>query len=559
MKNVTKLGALLALPALWLGSPAMASPTAYNSKCGAITIDNFTDATLLRDTEDCKQIWVLPPSSGITKLTGYTPSGALGFCGEVKDAQKASREMLNSIAETNEGLKDLQPAYKKAKERKLKAQAEHNELLKVAELKQLDDMETELSDVKDRIDVVLNSISNCATNCNELETEYRNLKENRQRLINDIRALRKQNLATAKKFDQSKAELTAATEAYSLVGDEITQIAKRQTEFRELLHGMLLALSRYEGGFAHIDYNTRWEEAVDQLTAKYGDQYQFSKIPTKDARIFANLVGANNEETYLSSMPAILDYSINGLKFQPFGEERTLEMSSLPSHLSGSIRMSLMGGCPLRYSNFLQQDGLVPNESTPDNYNFAISATYSYPAAYKLKMTASYNLYKMYEKIVQSSSRGGFFSSRSHTSVVENKIDRDAFNIDWDVEDPDSKYSESERQKIASELKQELIGRVLGAMAQPIFQGVPPKDASVAPPGEHGAIVLAKGLENTCGAASVWCTGGAWLLRGLDAVFGSNKASSYYKATHDRTATETWSANTTRWNSAGTVFTNQLQ
>lgn len=553
------MGALLALPALWLGNPAMAAPSAYNSKCGAITIDNFTDATLLRDTEDCKLIWVLPPSSGTTQLTGYTPSGALGFCGEVKDGQKASRELMNSIAKTNEGLKDLEPEYKKAKERMLKAKADHAALLKTDELKQLDAMETDLADVKDRIDEVLNKISNCSTNCDELESEYRSLKDSRKRLTDDIRTLRKQNLATAKKFDKSKAMVDSATEAYNLVGDEIAQVARRQGEFRELLHGMLLALSRYEGGYAHLDYNTRWDDAVDQLTAKYGDQYQFSKIPTKDARIFANIVGANDKELYLSSMPAILDYSINGLEFLPWGEERTVEMSSLPSHLTGSIRMSLMGGCPLRYKNFLEQDGLIPNESTPDNYNFAISATYSYPASYKMSMTASYNLYKMYEKIVQSSSRGGFFSSRSHTSVVENKVDRDTFNIDWTVEDPDSKYSETERQKIASELKQELIGRVLGAMAQPIFQGVPPKDASVAPPGEHGAIVLAKGLENTCGAASVWCTGGAWLLRGLDAVFGSNKASSYYKATHDRTATETWSANTTRWNSAGMVFTNQLQ
>jgi hypothetical protein len=166
-------------------------------------------------------------------------------------------------------------------------------------------------------------------------------------------------------------------------------------------------------------------------------------------------------------------------------------------------------------------------------------------------------LYQFYEKIVSSSSSGGLFSSHTATSIAETKLDHDTFNIDWNVEDPNSKYDEDTREQVAKDLKLDLIGRVLGTMAQPTFENVPMPSAPTQQ--GHGAVVLANGLQNTCGMVNIWCTAGSWVLRGLDAIFGSNSATNSFRSTWDRTATETWNSTTTRWNTGATLFTNLKQ
>lgn len=53
----------------------LAVPSAFISKCGALDIDNKTTSTLLRDHENCKTAWVLPPSFGLVNISGYMANG----------------------------------------------------------------------------------------------------------------------------------------------------------------------------------------------------------------------------------------------------------------------------------------------------------------------------------------------------------------------------------------------------------------------------------------------------------------------------------------------------
>lgn len=557
MKSLSTITVALGLAALSFAGEASAAPGAFGSKCGALTINNDTPATLLRDTEDCSLVWVLPPNAGKTQLTGFTPSANLGMCKEVKTAQGASERVLQRMDATQKEVDELQPQYDAANKRVVDATAKVHDLLQKAELKQLNDMETAQAAVEDKLQAVSDKMDGCDKNCDALSDEYKQLSKQRQDLASAVGKLRSKYLASVRQYDQAKAELNAAEEERNDVGAGLQAIYAKQSQFHKDLLDLLVFYSRIEGGYAHLDYDTQWDDAVARLTKEYNGQYQFRKVPTKDARIFANLVGAGDQATYLSSMPSLLDYSINGLKFQPFGEERQPEMSSLPSHFSGTLRLSLMGGCPLYYKDYLTSNELQPSGTAPDSWNFAISTTYKYPAAYKMKMTASYNLYQFYQKIVESSSSGGLFSSHTATSIAETKLDHDTFSIDWTVEDPDSKYDEETRQQIAKELKLDLIGRVLGTMAQPTFENVPMP--SVPQQQGHGAVVLANGLQSTCGMVNVWCTAGSWVLRGLDAIFGSNSATNTFRSTWDRTATETWNSDTTKWNTGATLFTNLKQ
>lgn len=543
---------------------AHAVPSAYNSQCGALEIDNTTTSTIIRDNKDCRQAYVLPPASGKAQLTGFSPNANLGFCAEMKDLQATSRRVVERIEQTSKRIDEMEPAVAAASRKLELAKKELLDVTKTSEMQLIGSVEDEVATIEAQIERTLESLNTCESACAELQREYRELRVARREAKNELRGLREQHAATVKRAEKARRNLESAQFAYDEVFAPVDRLVEQQSALRTQLLEWYAHFAKMEGGTAHVDYNTGWEANIDELSAKYSNKYNFKAIDTKDARIFANFVGSNDKESYLSSMPAILDYSLAGLKYQPYGDEEKAEgseyesLSALPARIQGSIRLSLVGGCPLYYKDFLDSDTLTPDENLEQKYAFALSASYKYPAAFALRMKASYNLYKFYERIAKSSSKGGLFSRKHYQSVVEKKVDKDTFHIDWEVEDPDSIYTAEKREEIATALKAELIGRVLGTMAQPVFSSQPVMNVSTAMPAETGAIVLARGLEKTCGYASVWCTGGAWLLRGLDAIFGSSKSESYYRATHDRTATEEWNVSSTTWRTGSTGFSGEF-
>ena len=189
MKKLITMGAL-ALLGLPIG--ASAAPSAFSSKCGAIAIDNTTAATLMRDNEDCGLIWVLPPGSGITELAGYTPSGNLGMCKEVKDAQGTSARVMKRIDETSKALDDLKPEYEKANARLIAATAKVRDQEQIADVKLVLELQSELESLNARIDDLQKQIAACQFNCETLNDQYKQLSAERLQNNADVRKLRAQ-------------------------------------------------------------------------------------------------------------------------------------------------------------------------------------------------------------------------------------------------------------------------------------------------------------------------------------------------------------------------------
>jgi hypothetical protein len=227
---------------------------------------------------------------------------------------------------------------------------------------------------------------------------------------------------------------------------------------------------------------------------------------------------------------------------------------ALPSVLSGNVRMSVVGACPIAIKNFFKDAGYEIKQDAEGLPAFAISATYEYPVSYNYKVTASYNLYKFYEQIKKQGTSGGFFSSRSYSEVVENKSDSDMFSIDWKVEDPQSAMNQEKRDQITKDLKAQLMDRVLRQIAQPgVVLSESAQFYNAGAPPETGAMVFAKGLRQTCGF-NIYCQGASWILSGLQAIFGSSSSEQTYRQTWNRTATEKWSADIATLRAGATVM-----
>lgn len=69
--------------------------------------------------------------------------------------------------------------------------------------------------------------------------------------------------------------------------------------------------------------------------------------------------------------------------------------------------------------------------------------------------------------------------------------------------------------------------------------------------------LLPKAFNQTCGFFTIYCQGGVWLVRGLDAIFGSDSAQSKYRQTHNRNAEEQWSRTEAKWRAAATGFVSE--
>jgi hypothetical protein len=534
-----------------------AAPSAFEAKkCGALNITNTTTSTVVRDHEDCSKVWVMPPDMGIATTKHFKRSGNLGFCAEMKDLQAGSRKISKKIAALSIKIDEQTPEILKAQKKveiakkNLARFAATDEVKTFRELtNQKEDNEVRLSEIEDKLD-------SCNSSCDALEANYKDLRKEKKRLNFEMRNLRKINRIKITNFERAKAKVEAAQENLDFQSDLVLNIVAKQKKLHAIVFGIYKDYAKIEGGSVTIDHDLHWNENLKELESKYGE-YNFSKVPTKEARLNANFIGTTDKNTYLNSLPALLDYSIAGFKYLPYGEQSTSDIVSIPNNIQGDLRLSLIGGCPYYYENFLDEkvsgDSLTADSNlNQKEFSYGLSMSYLYPVVYRFNLEAKYNLYKFYKKVVRSGSSGGFFSSRSWKKVTETKTDRDTFEITW--LDEGELYTKEEKEQIRKTLKTELTARALQNMGQRAGSSAGPLIAINSYSPQPGALVLAEGLQKTCGW-NIYCQGGSWILKGLSSIFGGSSAEASFQSTHDTTTVEKWNQENVMWRAGASSFT----
>ncbi len=452
----------LLIPSL-LSSPAHAAPTAWpNGQWNLSSVKNGTSSTLLSDSADRKQVWVLPPSTGrIDSPRLVAQSANLGFCQNMANIQVDSRRIA-------------------ARSAALTLQFGEQEELVAQKQSEFDAHPSESA---------------------------------------------KQSL------EESIARLEALQEALTKKNDSLMMLYSQ--------------LGKLEGGFAEASYLSGWDNNITVLREK-NPGYVFSKIPTQRARLYIGFPGGSSPDAYLSSLPAVLSYAMNGRSYDPYGNSSEAEMPALPSDMSASYRLSLIGACPIV---FPETFGLPKDHNGIPNLN--VVASYEYPMMFHSSARFSYNLYAFYQQIKKTGERGYLFWKKSYTEVVEKKIGRDSFVAKWEETDPDNTISFDRKMEIEKEIKADLMARVLRMIAVPRFDGAPPNLPAVP---VSAAVVLADGLQGNCFMQSYACAGASWALRGINAMFGNASSESSFKSETDMTSTEEWDMSTARWKPAVSTF-----
>ena len=534
---------------------ALAAPSAFEAKrCGPLNIVNETTSTVIRDHNDCSKIWVMPPEMGEVKTRHFKKSGNLGFCAEMKNIQKISKRIAQRIGNYQIDIDNQAPRIRTAEKKLEIAMAAYAKAKANPNLTEFSTLKDRVDNIEARIVEIQEQLNTCEQFCQTLMSEFSDLSKEKRELNKELRQVRREVRNDVRAYDKAKAQKDSAEEFLEIVRNEVLEKIDRQTLLKSKLFGMYSNYAKLEGGYIGVNYDLKWDDNVANLEAKY-PQFNFSKVATKDTRIHANFIGAQDRDTYYSSLPMILDYTIAGFEYQPYGVEREAAISSVPSEIQGDLRLSVIGACPYYYSNFLDDTNgeLTINPNAESNeFGFGLSMSYKYPAVFRFQLEAKYNLYKFYKKVVKSGSKGGFFSKKSWKKVSETKIDKDTFDITW--LDEGNLYTQEEKEKIKKAVKEELMNRALQNMAAPA--GLPPKNVTAvsAWSPEPGALVVARGLEKTCGWQSYYCRAGAWVLKGLTSIFGSSRAEAEFQSTHDTTSTEVWNEENVIWRPGASSF-----
>lgn len=554
-----KLKVLWPFPPLLLSSViALAVPTAYPARPGQLfNVSNPTTSTVLGDSDDPSLGYVLPPSVGTVAPAGLSGLSAnMGFCKEMAELRGMSESLTLAIAKENSKLAGFEPAFQAKQEAYEKAQAAAAAVItQSTDIQQIDDLGTAVVELQQRIESLSGILGSCEDmnrpKCAEALDEIKSTQGELVKSREELAKLRQQTRADLTAYNRAKAAVRVAKEAMNATYEPIDAVKKQIAEARAQLSSFYSRFAQMEGAFSAVRYDSGWDENV-AILRDTNPTYRFERINTRAVKVNATVLSRASKMEYLASLPQVLDYSVNGKVHLPYAGspesgsgEDTLD--SFPSEMEIDFRLNLLGACPIAHPDWFNVDKDLRGAPL-----MSISATYEYPAAFYTRVTFSYDLDKIFDHMERVTHSSGFFSSHDYHDIVETPFSRDEFSTDWRESDPDHLLSEGAKNRIETQVKAELVARVLrdeytlqpGALSQPLSLPVP----------EHGAMVLARGLDDACGSISFYCAAGSFVLKGLDAIFGHNDRMDHFHREYHGQSIETWNRQTARWVPGTTVF-----
>lgn len=521
---------------------SFALPSAYVKKSNISQVKpGSSESSLIADTEDPNKAWVLPPSAGKAELKSVEPTTNSLLC-------EGSKALLKGVSDLDKQRMVLskEEVLSTAEAKRLNeiVMKRRDELAKLGDLPgikpmmaltaQIRKIEKAIEDLYHKLEKVENQEEYDAIlkRIDALEDEKKVSKERLWQLEDEYKE-------SHEKLTKAQKRLDAAKENFKEANAYLHQILADISELSASALRIYKERATLIGATASVDYDSAWTKEVDRLRSTYSS-LTFTKMPTYNARVHADFINLQNEETYYNMLPPLAAYNVNGKSGLAWGNREKQNspdrgLTAFPEIVAADMYLNLVGACPAIDKEFFSEVTMNFKRSKDGVPVFAISTTYEYDVASAFEIKASYNLWKFSEKITRKTSRGGFFSRRSFVDVIESDLGKDSF--DYEIINADDMPQEKQ-DAIVKQVKTELMSRVLNTIARPkMFSKIDAPHHELPP--ASGAIVLANGLSKVCGI-NVYCQVGGWILRVGDAVFGSTEAQSRFQKRWNYTASEHW-------------------
>lgn len=510
----------------FLSFKAWAVPTLY-PKYFTRQLQNPTDSSLLFDSIDPSRIYVLPPANEVSRVNGlHSLNANVGFCGEIAKLQKYNSDIVDRLhslfGKYTQNMLDVRVSASniRAMERLASLIAAQNNLNELAALDQ------SIGSYNERLDALYVQIKNCSQNCDLIKSDIESMQKFRDELMQKRQDFLAAHLKGVQDYERYKAEADAAAEKTEALRQQTKQSYQDLMDVYNDFNHMFAAYALREGGRVSISFLSHWSENIHKLQLA-NSGLKFEKIAVVNAQMRTNGYTPNKLETE----GALISFEISGARAN--GE--VLSFGAYPESFSGNATLNLLGVCPLLHPD--QYDIPAPSSTEQMHYNMMVS--YQYPAAFSYDVTVRYNLYRMAKAVHEAGTSGGFFSTSNWDDSYEEQIMKDSFQVDWHVQDARQLLTEIQKQKIAADLRHQIMSRLAMNMIMNKVPQATPVHYSEDP--KTGARILAGSLKEIC-PQSITCRAASMAFDILQSVFGSSSAESTIQQTYNVDMTEKYSS-----------------
>jgi hypothetical protein len=390
----------------------------------------------------------------------------------------------------------------------------------------LSDLDGRISQIELEMNVLNDKLRQCTQEtCEEIRSQLRLFKNEKSQAVIRRSQLAREHTRAMTTYNRKVAMVKSIEQELDDHSENWKKIQKRVLEASDLYSKMFDRFADLEGGWATLTFNNAWDENIKNLRNQNSGK-SFQKIETKNAVFFASIPGTKD----LPGKSSIMSLHLPGRTIQ--GE---IKMDAYPENMVGSLRMSLLGVCPMLHP----QDFGVDLVGGKEKLKVGLTATFEYPSVFTAKAVAKYNMHRVYEKIVKSKTKGGFFRSKKFNTVTEREFFKDSFKVEWIEQDDAVALSPEEKDHKEQEWRHQIFSR----LAATAMAGSPNPGTLILPEaGQTGAAVLGRSLANNkqC-QMNKYCAAATIGVNVLDAIFGRVETTTSYTNIQDKELVEEWS------------------
>lgn len=457
-----------------------ASPS-LNSKCGYSLVTPRNGAGVIFD-ESCTIAYVYPPMLGTAEFAGLAQTTNIQFCPSLKNVNQIADRTFNSMKILSKKVEDMISGFEPLEQELvgLKSELLSAKAKMESAKNRLDRAEIQIQTMKEGIREARKAYENCVEDnsadhnpCIELKSSWNEAKSE----LNKYRTIEYQNLLatatdTAEQYDLSSSKFAAYRNRYTDAIAPMLEIQDRLMELNLKTMELYQEYTRLEGATGQIIWSIPWDRLLEDYRRLNPHlRVNWSRLPIKSAELISTI---KNQDTQmeLSSISALKSAMIPGAKITGFagiGAGGKVDgAQSEPSgtngasivfgnSISGQIVLTLAGACP-----YFNDIGNRTNVNINDLAKTVIAnLIYTHELAVRRSYTATYNLSELLNKIERKSQRGGFFSTSSAHSIVEENDSTSWFSVKFDSNGSEFNYSNEEQKTITRELKEELMDKAM--------------------------------------------------------------------------------------------------
>lgn len=389
----TLVGALLTVLTPCLNRAVQAAPLFQEPQALAEgKLKNPTRASLLRDDEDPGKIWVVPRSIGAVENLGRMKNGDLDqafvqkTCQAMQTLQEKSRQLqgekINLSSDVDALVCRIDAAHREAESFELEIS------IKECERRDFEERFFDLKAGFFKKERLVESLQErweieCAgtrASCDALERQIKEAQAYSTELKAAMDCLRNELDGIDWSIEVLEGKISGI---WATLDEYRKEIRSRQEAViekeRELLE-MYQSYARQPGDRVRFRYRSGIDEDLEQL-AQANPDFAFKAVKGHKVRLHANMIPEMPLDDYLTRLPAVLGFEIDGRKFT----SASLAFERLPNSFEGIMQLSMIGTCPGPKGpggdsiDDIKEDNLV---GTLASYEFDVSGDFAFTMSY---------------------------------------------------------------------------------------------------------------------------------------------------------------------------------